>query len=210
MAEKQELNIFQKLQKARVELQKKNIKKSGNNSFSHYTYMELKDFLPHINEICDKLGLYNEFIFDKKETEATLTVFNSDKPEEKRVFKTPIVIASLKGATEIQNVGATETYCKRYLYTMAYEIAETDLVDSMEQDLDRQDARKKIAKPAAMAINKQIEEYGVDKPKFLQYFGIKKVEDLPNERLGECMKMLNKKQQEGQKTKPTGDVDYEF
>ena len=54
------------------------------------------------------------FIFDKKETEATLTVFNSDKPEEKRVFKTPIVIASLKGATEIQNVGATETYCKRY------------------------------------------------------------------------------------------------
>ena len=56
MAE-QKLNLFQKLQKARVELQEMNLKKSGQNKFAGFSYYELSDFLPAINIICNNVNL---------------------------------------------------------------------------------------------------------------------------------------------------------
>ena len=38
------MNIYEKLQKCRVDLQQMNIKKSGKNKFSGYMYFELGDF----------------------------------------------------------------------------------------------------------------------------------------------------------------------
>ena len=46
-----QMNIYEKLQEARVELQGMNLKKSGKNSFAQYDYFELADFMPHINQI---------------------------------------------------------------------------------------------------------------------------------------------------------------
>ena len=54
MTEENKLNIYQKIQKARVELQNSKLKKSGKNDFSKYEYFELGDFLPNINKICDE------------------------------------------------------------------------------------------------------------------------------------------------------------
>ena len=51
MVEEKKLNIFQKIQRARVELQKKDIKKTGLNKYSGYKYFDLGDFLPHINSL---------------------------------------------------------------------------------------------------------------------------------------------------------------
>jgi len=59
-------NIYAKLQKSRVELQKKEMKKSGENKFSHYNYFELGDFLPQINEICERNGLATIFEFTEE------------------------------------------------------------------------------------------------------------------------------------------------
>ena len=52
-----QLNLYSKLQKVRVELQSSNLKKSGKNTYSKYEYFELGDFLPKVNELCDKYGL---------------------------------------------------------------------------------------------------------------------------------------------------------
>lgn len=50
------LNIYAKLQNARVELQKRKIKKTGYNKYAGFRYYELSDFLPNVNEIFQKLG----------------------------------------------------------------------------------------------------------------------------------------------------------
>ena len=52
------MNIFTKIQHVRAELQTKNIIKSGINKFSGFSYFELSDFLPAINELCLKYHLF--------------------------------------------------------------------------------------------------------------------------------------------------------
>ena len=40
--------------------------------------------------------------------------------------------AQLKGVHEIQNLGAVETYQRRYLYMVAFEIVEADVLDAVQ------------------------------------------------------------------------------
>lgn len=120
-------NVYKKLQACRTELKTMEIKESGNNKFAGYTYMELGDFLPHIVDLCHKHGLCSIVSFG--ELEATLTIVNSDAPEEKIVFASPMSKAELKGCHPIQNLGAVETYLRRYLYVTAFDIVEHDALD---------------------------------------------------------------------------------
>lgn len=184
-------NIYAKLQKSRVELQKKEMKKSGENKFSHYNYFELGDFLPEINEICERNGLAT--IFEFTEEKAYLNIINIENIEENLTFSTPIKISELKGCSFMQSIGGTQTYARRYLYIMAFEIAENDTIDSTEVDQDAIDRKKKINKPSVMTINKLIAESETDIKKFLGWAEVKKVEDITNEMLGTCLKMLEKK-----------------
>lgn len=127
------MNVYQKLQKARVELQSMNLKKSGNNKFAGFTYFELSDFLPSINELCEKHGLFTRTTFTSDL--AMLEVINADAPDEVITFTSPQAEATLKGCHAIQNVGAVETYQRRYLLMMAFEIVENDALDpTVEKD----------------------------------------------------------------------------
>lgn len=128
MTEQKQKNVYQKLQEARVILQEKNLKKSGRNKFSGYDYFELSDFLPTVNIIFSKLGLFSAIAFDEKQ--AMLTIYNAEKPEETVSFTSPNADVSLKGCHPIQNVGAVETYQRRYLYITALEIVEADILDA--------------------------------------------------------------------------------
>lgn len=127
MAEKKELNVYQKLQQARVLLQQKQLKKSGENKYSGFKYFELSDFLPAINSIFNEIGLFSVVNYNEKES--TLVICNSDKPEEQIIFNSPNAEIQLKGCHSIQNIGAVETYQRRYLYITALEIAENDILD---------------------------------------------------------------------------------
>lgn len=129
--EKAKLNIYQKLQKMRVELQKKGLVKSGKNTYSNYEYFELSDFLPHINEIQAENNTVSLFAIDAES--AILTIFNCENTEEWLRFTIPIAELALKGANAIQNVGGLTTYCRRYLYMIAFEIAENDEFDKAPQ-----------------------------------------------------------------------------
>lgn len=191
MAEEKKLNIFQKIQKARVELQKRDIKKTGLNKYSNYKYFELGDFLPHINEICDELGLYTEFKYGVEE--AFLYVIDCDNPDIKRDWSTPVKIPALKGCTDIQAIGGSQTFARRYLYMMAFEIAETDLVDNAEIDEDKQEAEKKIGTVHLNVMKKLIEETETEINSFLKYAGVTKLEDVKNKDYPELLKLLEKK-----------------
>lgn len=194
MAEEKKLNIFKKIQKARVELQKRDIKKTGLNKYSNYKYFELGDFLPHINEICDELGLYTEFKYG--EEEAFLYVIDSDNPDIKREWRTPVKIPALKGCSDIQAIGGSQTFARRYLYMMAFEIAETDIVDIAEVDEDKQEAEQRIGIVHLNVMKKLIEETETEITSFLKYAGVEKLEDIKNKDYPELLKLLEKKKQD--------------
>lgn len=123
-------NIYIKLAKIRVDLQNMNIKKSGKNTFAHYSYFELFDFLPLINKLSLQYNVVNIITFSDQE--AKLSVINIDDPNDFIDFKIKTSYISMKGSNELQNLGASYTYLRRYLYFIAYEICETDAIDSSD------------------------------------------------------------------------------
>ena len=124
------MSVFKKLNAARLELQSTALSKSGNNKFAGYKYFELGDFLPAIQTIFDKQGLCGVVSFGKEE--ATLTICDVDKPQDHIVIASPMSSAALKGCHEVQNLGAVQTYLRRYLWVTAMEIVEHDALDSSE------------------------------------------------------------------------------
>ena len=119
--------IFEKLQKARIELQNKKLKKSGENSYSHFKYYELADFLPQVNQIFFDLKLSSNFSIVEKQASLTVTDWEDNTKE---VFTSPIEELELKGCSKIQALGGVHTYMKRYLYLNALEIVESDMLDA--------------------------------------------------------------------------------
>ena len=124
------MNIYEKLAGMRYKLSGMNIRKSGKNAFAGYDYYELGDIVPPITELemQHKVVSFVTFLSDK----ATLTLVNAEKPDEMIVFESPMADATLKGAHAIQNLGAVETYQRRYLYMAAYNIAESDFFDATQ------------------------------------------------------------------------------
>lgn len=151
-------NVYQKLQSARVELQKLNIKKSGENKYSGFKYFELKDFIPPLNEILLSNGLSTNFsIIDNQ---ANLFVINCDNPEENILFTSPIAEAPLKGCTPIQSVGAVHTYMKRYLYLNALEITEDDILDKNAGAITKENKEEKYN--PKIVLFKKLKDSGLD------------------------------------------------
>jgi len=118
-----EYQVYAKLQKARMMLQAAPLKKSGHNKFAGYQYFELGDFLPTINQIFHELGLCSVVSFTKDY--ADLRIIDTDNGGV-ITFTSPMADAHLKGCHPIQNLGAVETYSRRYLYVTALEIVEHD------------------------------------------------------------------------------------
>ncbi len=121
------MGVHKKLMEARIALQSAPLKKSGHNKFAGYQYFELGDFLPTINQIFYKVGLCGVVSFDKEL--ATLCITDTDDGSQ-IVLTSPMAEANLKGCHPIQNLGAVETYTRRYLWVSAMEIVEHDALDS--------------------------------------------------------------------------------
>jgi len=121
------MSALRKLMKARIELQGRKLTKSGHNKFAGYTYFELGDFLPVIQEIFHGLDLAGVVSYGTDV--ATLTITDVDDGDSV-VITSPMSSAALKGCHEVQNLGAVETYLRRYLWVTAMEIVEHDALDA--------------------------------------------------------------------------------
>jgi hypothetical protein len=108
-------------------LQGTKLSKSGKNKFAGYSYFELGDFLPTIQDIFHQIGLCGFVSFGKDL--ATLTITDVDGGGE-ILITSPMAEANLKGTHPIQNLGAVETYNRRYLWMAAMEIVEHDILDA--------------------------------------------------------------------------------
>ena len=124
------MNIYEKLQSCKSELQGMNLPKTGKNKFAGYDYWELSDFLPTVISLFKNNGICSICSFTSDV--ATLTLINIEKPEETIVVTSPMAAADLKGCHAIQNMGAVETYQRRYLYMAALDISEPDALDATQ------------------------------------------------------------------------------
>lgn len=140
------MSVYKKLIDARVQLQGKALSKSGNNKFAGYKYFELGDFLPVVQEIFAGLGLCGVVSFGKEE--ANLTIVDIENPVDRIVIASPMSSAALKGCHEVQNLGAVQTYLRRYLWVTAMEIVEHDALDAVTGE-DEQKKKKSAPQAAA-------------------------------------------------------------
>lgn len=144
--------IQQKLQEARIALQKQKLKKSGKNNYSGFTYYELADFLPQVNQLFYDLKLCSNFSIEDRQAKLTVTDWEDNTKE---VFTSPIEDLELKGCTKVQALGGVHTYLKRYLYLNALEIVENDMLDAKAGAIEEKPKPKKEDKFIPDVIKKQ-------------------------------------------------------
>ena len=135
MATPTTMNVYQKLLKARATFLKSEVTKSGKNMQLAFKYFELDDIVPIATRIFEEIGLISIVSFS--EDIARMTITNIDNPEEMILFTAPfkplepIVSNTGKKATnEMQALGSSITYMRRYLYMIALDICEPDEIDS--------------------------------------------------------------------------------
>jgi hypothetical protein len=105
------------------------LKKTGHNKFAGYYYFELGDFLPQIQQIFFDLKLCGIVSYGKEM--AQLLIIDTESEGSKFIeISSPMSEAALKGCHAVQNLGAVETYIRRYLWVTALEIVEHDALDA--------------------------------------------------------------------------------
>lgn len=129
------LNVYQKLLSARAKFLESDVQKTGKNMHLSFKYFELDDIVPTATRIFSEVGLIP--IVNFTSDVATMTVVNTDNPEEVIPFVAPfnqiapIVSNAGKQATnEMQALGSSITYMRRYLYMIALDICESDSFDA--------------------------------------------------------------------------------
>lgn len=189
----EKLNLYQKIQKCRVELQNSNLKKSGKNKFAGFSYYELADFIPKVNELFDKYKLFSQFTLQSDI--ATLEVFDTENKikvndveiYDSITFSSPVAEINIKGANAIQSLGGANTYMKRYLYLNLLEIVENDSFDAVsgkDAENNQKKGNSQIPKKEELKIQKtQIEIItkfynGENMDKLLKANGLNKIEDM--------------------------------
>ncbi len=163
------LNALQKLQMARVEFLKAGVKKSGKNISMEFQYFELADIVPTAETIFGRLGLLMVPTFGKEY--AIARVYNCDnRAEEPIVFEAPFTqiapIISKSGnavTNEMQALGSSITYMRRYLWQLVLDIIEADDIDATsgagaDDDAPPAPAPKKKGKPVTAAERQDIKK----------------------------------------------------
>lgn len=121
------MSVLKKLMQARIDLLATKLKKSGQNKFAGYEYFELGDFIPTVLNLFNKSGLCGVVSYTADLASLTITDMEDGSIV---VITSPMSSAALKGCHDVQNLGAVQSYLRRYLWVTAMEIVEHDALDS--------------------------------------------------------------------------------
>lgn len=191
------LNIYQKIQKIKKEISEKKLKKTGENKYSGFKYYELNDFVPALIELCDKYQIFT--MFELEQDKATLTILNCENKEEIVNYSMPVADLELKGANKIQSIGGVQTYLRRYLYMIAFDIVESDTFDrgnvEIELTIEEEKDPKKIEENKKMIIEykKLLFETDTFEEKVNEAFKVKSVTQMTQKTLRRAIAALKKK-----------------
>ncbi len=154
-----DMNVMQKLTRARLHFLNKKVAKSGKNMHLEFKYFELEDIAPTAIRIFANVGL-TSFTDFSGET-ASMTILNADDPAEPGITfsipyreNPPIISSKGKEVTNpMQALEASITYLRRYLWMMVLDITEPDDIDANlgadTPDDNPEEAPKEKPKPPA-------------------------------------------------------------
>lgn len=146
------LNAFQKVLMARVKFLEAGAKKTGKNMSLSFRYFELDDIIPVATPIFMELGLLPVVTFT--EEVATMTIVNTDNPEDTVVFFSPMrVPESNRGTNPVMALGSAHTYLRRYLYMVALDICEPDTINAQAGQATEGEGEEAAPAPAS-AVHK--------------------------------------------------------
>lgn len=172
LEQRAKLTIYDKLNDCRLAFKNANVKKSGKNTYAGYDYFELDDIL---NALIPILSSHRAATMVNFTPEGATLTFTDCETKESIVFTSPMSTASLKGCHEVQNLGAVESYIKRYLYQNAFEIAEPDSLDRTMGKNDNQQGKKpaqnqqkKAAAPAQESPEEKAKRFAAVVEKYAQ------------------------------------------
>ena len=203
------MSIYQKLQTVRCEVNKKCKKKSGHNKYAGFDYFQLEDFLPTANEEFLKVGLCpvfsivqehgtlavsNDSVKSTTKDKARLRIFD-DVSQDYVDFETPVAEVKMGSKDDtkrnpIQELGASHTYLKRYLYMNALELSEGDVIDATIGKND-------VEKPTSLKLNQFYLLYNQDEiAKILEHYKVSGADELPRKVVDEYIKNRKDKLEE--------------
>ena len=126
---------------------------------------------------------------------ATLTIVNAENTDEKLVFTSPMSNANLKGCHDVQNLGAVQTYLRRYLWVNAFEIVESDGLDATtgkDCKPSKTKANVNAAKIVKLIESKYVNEIAVQQHVKSAY-GVDSYDKLNDKQAKELIEMLSQK-----------------
>jgi len=110
-------------------LHAKELKKTGSNNGK--PFFELGDFLPEAIVLMNTAGLCGICSFTTDIASLTITDVDDNSSV---VITIPMGTADLKGCHVVQNIGASVTYERRYLWMTALDIIEHDGLDALRRE----------------------------------------------------------------------------
>lgn len=182
--------VHRKLSAARRQFHTLKLKKSGKNTFAGYEYFELGDFLVPALQVFDDVGLGATVSFTSDV--ASMTITDLDNQEDNIVLTSPMGSAALKGCHEVQNIGAVETYQRRYLWVAALEIVEHDALDAT-QGKAAPEVRGTVTDAQLHKLQDKANAVGADLARFCAYFGIASLKEVPADKFDAAMAALDAK-----------------
>ena len=213
-------SVYEKLQNARAEIVQQKITKGGKNKHKDYTYYELPDFLTKAtiafnnNRLTPVFNPYTEY--------AELIIYDWDSDKEIK-FRTDTADATVLNSKtgnrvnlEIQDLGSTHTYLKRYLYINAIELAEPDSIDpdaGNPQYQPQEPKRRKKPDSAATPLYEKATEEQVEIAekvftkeiieRMLTAYKVKTIQDMPKNELHKALTIQLRKIENDKKEKET-------
>lgn len=123
------MNLYQKVAKIKGEMSSMKFSKTGRNSFTKFNYFQLDDFEPTLEKLCSQYGVvtYFQFALDA----ARMVVVDADSPADKIEVDSPVDVSFGKTSTKMQDIGAMQTYARRYLFMSFFGITESDFLDEV-------------------------------------------------------------------------------
>lgn len=123
------MSIYQKFNTMRLAFHKLPLKKTGYNDHNKSRFFQIDDFIKQSLQLCDEHGFCPLVSFS--DDSATLT-FIEIETGKSIVFNSPFTRDALPKGTGAQNLGAAQTYIRRYLWAMAWELVEQDEVEQAQ------------------------------------------------------------------------------
>lgn len=134
------------------------VSKDGRNDFIKAGYFKPDDIMQAINPLLEKYRLIVEFDMTfSKEIEmyrGELTIEDFDDDKGARACHLDIPMQELKGVGMAQSAGATQTYCKRYMFMSAFNISD----NKADLDNSKNKPAEKINWEAKLKATKSLKE----------------------------------------------------